>query len=112
MPETPVPAGAADADTALRIVEPGIAVLTLQRPQRLNALTDATVAEIGRRLDAVHADLSLRVLILTGAGRGFCAGFDLGEAASAPGQDVHGEAAAWTMRQEAFASLVARLRGL
>jgi len=117
MPEVAGPPGAAardsmDGDTAFEVIEPGIARLTLQRPERLNALTDASVAEIGRRLGAVNADPALRVLILTGAGRGFCAGFDLGEAASAPGQDVYGEAAAWTLRQEAFASLVTRLRGL
>jgi len=114
MPEAAVPSGesAEEGDTSFDVVEPGIAVLTLRRPQRLNALTDASVVEIGRRLDAVNADPSLRVLIITGAGRGFCAGFDLGEAASAPGQDAHGEAAAWTLRQEAFASLVTRLRGL
>ena len=64
-----------------RLVEPGIALLRCDRPQRLNALTDATVAEIGRLLDAVGADPALRVLIVTGAGRGFCAGFDLGVAA-------------------------------
>src|SRR3982750_4013207 len=93
MPEAAVPSGgsADGGDTALDVVEPGIAVLTLQRARRLNALTDATVVEIGRRLEAVNADPSLRVLILTGAGRGFCAGFDLGEAAFSPRQGAHRE---------------------
>src|SRR3954467_2792733 len=100
MPEAAVPSGgsADGGDTALDVVEPGIAVLTLQRARRLNALTDATVVEIGRRLEAVHAHRSLRVRILTGAGRGFCAGVVLGEAASAPGQDSPRFAAARPLR--------------
>lgn len=92
--------------------EPGIALLRLNRPRPLNALTDAMVAEIGRLLDVVNADAQLRVLVLTGEGRGFCAGFDLTLAAQAPEQAALGEATAWTLRQEAFASLVTRLRAL
>jgi enoyl-CoA hydratase len=92
--------------------ESGIAVLTLNRPARLNALTDDMVAELSRTLDALAADGSLRVLILTGAGRGFCAGFDLTLAAEAPLTQELGEAAAWTARQESFAGIVTRLRAL
>ena len=92
--------------------EPGIALLRLDRPQCLNALTDDTVAAIGRHLDAVSADPTVRVLIVTGEGRGFCAGFDLSLAGDAPGSAELGEAAAWTLRQEAFAALVTRLRAL
>lgn len=96
----------------LETLEPGIAVLRLCHPARLNALSDEAVAEVGRLLVLVDADQSLRVLILTGEGRGFCAGFDLSLAAAAPGQDELGEAAAWMQRQETFAGLVTRLRGL
>lgn len=96
----------------LLTVEPGIALLRLERPKFLNALTDATVAEIGRLLDVVNADNAVRVLIVTGEGRGFCAGFDLGLAADAPGSAALGETPAWMRRQEAFAGLVTRLRGL
>ena len=92
--------------------EPGIALLTLDRPRKLNALTDDSVALIGRLLDAVAADAACRVLVITGAGRGFCSGFDLAEAGSAPGSAELGESAAWMMRQEAFAALVTRLRAL
>ena len=101
-----------EAGARLEHVEAGIAVLWLDRPKFLNALTDTTVAEIGRLLDEVSADQRLRVLVLTGAGRGFCAGFDLGHAADAPGSAEIGETPAWMMRQEAFASLVTRLRAL
>ncbi|HMO47786.1 MAG TPA: enoyl-CoA hydratase-related protein [Rubrivivax sp.] len=92
--------------------EPGIALLTLSRPRALNALSDAMVAELSARLDALVAQRELRVLILTGAGRAFCAGFDLSLAASAPGEDEEGAAAAWSLRQERFAALVTKLRGL
>jgi enoyl-CoA hydratase len=101
-----------DGDVRLEEAEPGIARLVLARPAVLNALADATVAAIRRRLDAVDADPALQVLILTGEGRAFCAGFDLSEAETAPGEADVGPAAAWTARQEAFASLVTRLRAL
>ncbi len=90
----------------------GIALLRLERPRVLNALTDDMVAAIGRLLDVVSADPKTRVLVITGEGRGFCAGFDLGLASDAPGSAELGETPAWMMRQEAFASLVTRLRAL
>jgi enoyl-CoA hydratase len=101
-----------NAGARLEQPEPGIALLRLDRPDNLNALTDTTVAEIGRLLDLVNADHAVRVLIVTGEGRGFCAGFDLGLAADAPGSAELGETTAWMLRQEAFASLVTRLRAL
>ncbi len=103
-----------ESPTALRLTqaEPGIAVLTLARPRALNALTDAMVSDLARLLDQVSADPAIRVLVITGEGRGFCAGFDLSLADKAPGQDALGEATAWTLRQELFASLVTRLRAL
>ncbi|MDR3453439.1 MAG: enoyl-CoA hydratase-related protein [Rhodoferax sp.] len=92
--------------------EDGIALLRLDRPRHLNSLTDDTVTEIGRLLDTLAADSKIRVLVITGEGRGFCAGFDLGLASDAPGSAELGETPAWMMRQEAFASLVTRLRAL
>lgn len=89
----------------------GVALLRLNRPHRLNALDDETVREIGRLLDRVADDDACRVLILSGQGRGFCAGFDLSLAADAPGS-ADGETQAWMKRQELFAGLVTRLRGL
>jgi len=63
----------------------GVARLTLNRPDRLNSFNDAMHAEVRDALEQVAADASARVLLLTGAGRGFCAGQDLGDRAVAPG---------------------------
>jgi 2-(1,2-epoxy-1,2-dihydrophenyl)acetyl-CoA isomerase len=51
--------------------------LRLNRPARLNALTEESVAELAAGLRAVRADGATRVVVLTGAGRGFCAGSDV-----------------------------------
>lgn len=62
-------------------IQDGVARLTLNRPDKLNSFTDAMHAELRTALDAVQEDKSARVLVLTGAGRGFCAGQDLGDRA-------------------------------
>ena len=62
----------------------GIVVATLNRPDRLNALTFSVFGELERLAAAIGADDSARVLVLTGAGRGFCAGLDLDDAATLP----------------------------
>ena len=66
-------------------VRDGVARLTLNRPDRLNSFNDAMHAEVREALAALRADASVRVMLLTGAGRGFCAGQDLGDRAVAPG---------------------------
>ena len=63
----------------------GVARITLNRPDRLNTFNDAMHAELRQALDRVRADASVRALLLTGAGRGFCAGQDLSDRAVAPG---------------------------
>ncbi len=67
--------------------EAGVARLTLNRPERLNSFTDAMHAEVRDALAKVRADAAVRVLLLTGAGRGFCAGQDLADRAVAPGAE-------------------------
>ena len=66
-------------ETITYSVEAGIARLTLNRPDRLNSFTDAMHAEVRQALDALEADAGARVLVLSGAGRGFCAGQDLND---------------------------------
>lgn len=55
----------------------GIATVTLNRPERLNALSAELMTELGKALDEIEADAAMRCLLLTGAGRGFCSGADL-----------------------------------
>jgi 2-(1,2-epoxy-1,2-dihydrophenyl)acetyl-CoA isomerase len=60
-------------------VEAGVARLTLNRPDKLNSFTGEMHAELRTALDSVQADKAVRVLVLTGAGRAFCAGQDLAD---------------------------------
>lgn len=64
----------------------GVARITLNRPDRLNSFTAAMHGELRAALHA--AAISARVIVLTGAGRGFCAGQDLNDRAVAPGEAV------------------------
>jgi enoyl-CoA hydratase/carnithine racemase len=66
-------------------VRDGVATLTLHRPDRLNAISFPMLEELGRRLLEAEADDAVRVVILTGAGRGFCSGLDLKDAAQGKG---------------------------
>jgi enoyl-CoA hydratase len=63
--------------TTLETLRDGIRVLTLRRPEKLNALSWEMVDEVDATLAAVAADRSVRALVLTGEGRGFCSGTDL-----------------------------------
>jgi len=55
----------------------GVLVLRLNRPERLNALNDGLVAELRQTFAALAGERDVRVVILTGAGRGFCSGIDV-----------------------------------
>jgi 2-(1,2-epoxy-1,2-dihydrophenyl)acetyl-CoA isomerase len=74
-----------DYQTIQFTVADGIARLTLNRPDRLNSFTAVMHEEVARVLADAERDEAVRVLVLTGAGRGFCAGQDLGDRAVAPG---------------------------
>ncbi len=91
---------------------PEITVVTLNRPDKLNALSYELVEELHRCLDALAADNTCRVVVLTGAGRGFCAGLDL----SAPNPEQTGGGTEFPrsgMRwQERIADLTAKLHRL
>lgn len=64
--------------TTLKLERDGrIARLTLNRPERLNAINEAMPGEIRRAIEAANADDAVHVIVLQGAGRAFCAGYDL-----------------------------------
>jgi enoyl-CoA hydratase/carnithine racemase len=89
----------------------GVALLTLSRPDRLNAIDHVMVAELQQTCAAIADDESVRALVLTGAGRGFCAGIDLRDF----GPDVPGPEAPALDRmrfQETMAALPGLLRDL
>jgi enoyl-CoA hydratase/carnithine racemase len=62
-----------------------VATITLNRPDRLNAITGTMLAGLSRMLVECDADREVRAVVLTGAGRGFCAGLDLQDVAAGTG---------------------------
>ncbi len=71
-------------ETILFSIEAGAGRLTLNRPDRLNSFTVQMHGEIAEALTTVESDKSVRALLITGAGRGFCAGQDLSDRAVSP----------------------------
>ena len=74
-------------------VTDGILTVTLNRPERLNAVTDRTISELLDALDRADRDDDVRVVIFTGAGRGYCAGADLSERAQTMADSASTQAA-------------------
>jgi len=88
-----------DFKTILLDINDGIATLTLNRPEALNALSMELVQEIRQAVLAVEEDSSARVLLITGAGRGFCSGADLkGSKTAGDSGDSMGERTGERMR--------------
>ncbi|MEY2468819.1 MAG: enoyl-CoA hydratase [Actinomycetota bacterium] len=101
------------SDTVLlERVTPEITQLTLNRPEKLNAMNEELIDAIYTRCDEIEDDPDCRVVILTGAGRGFCAGLDLGGFGSAPRQKGWGGPAAGMAVQQHIAGVMPRLRAL
>jgi enoyl-CoA hydratase/carnithine racemase len=114
-----------DTDAATRIVlierEGGIAVLTLNRPDRLNALNTALLAGLRDAMQELAADDTVHAVIVTGAGRAFCAGADLADMSQVNTRDLNDPARASTRSvfdelEEAFEAfpkpLIAAVNGL
>lgn len=73
-----------DSDKVVRYeLRDGVATVTLDRPDTLNAMNDPLMLDLDEALERVVADESVRVVVLTGAGRGFCSGADLSSGADA-----------------------------
>jgi len=90
-------------------VDEGVATLTLNRPERLNAFTAALHEALAAALERCAGDAAIRALLITGAGRGFCAGQDLNERKPILGEPQHDFGGAL---ERYYNPLIRRLRGL
>lgn len=96
----------------------GVTLLTLNRPERLNAVTFDLVDDLHEALEGLQNDSACRVVVLTGEGRGFCSGIDLqvigdpGRPAGTDAPEADGRSAAhtWMLSQKHIAALVPRMR--
>ena len=86
--------------------------LTLNRPDQLNAMTAELCQALHQELDSVAAERACRAVIITGAGRGFCAGLDLHGYGTAPENDGSDEPRDRLANQEHMSRLILRLRAL
>ena len=89
-----------------------VAVATLNRPQSLNSFTRQMHHELWAALDRAEANPGIRALVITGAGRGFCAGVDLSEFDFAPGPDWAARVDPGPIIEQAFNPTVRRLQAL
>jgi enoyl-CoA hydratase len=90
----------------------GVALVTLNRPGALNAMNAALVAGLHDALAQLRHDRECRVIVLTGAGRAFCAGLDLKEGASPPETAGLGRPQAGLIVQQSIATLVPAMRAM
>jgi enoyl-CoA hydratase len=92
----------------------GVVVLTLNRPEKLNAMDTTLVTELHAALDEVGRRPECRVIVLTGAGKGFCAGLDLGGYGPPPQDEGHGTGRVQQgfAVQQQIAALIPKLRRL
>jgi enoyl-CoA hydratase/carnithine racemase len=98
----------------LLVEEPAAHVrrLTLNRPEKLNAMTSELCEALHEELRRIAIDRSCRAVVLTGAGRAFCAGLDLGGYGAAPGNDGSDESRDRLGNQEHMSRLILELRAL
>jgi len=89
-----------------------VALVTLNRPQALNSFTRQMHHDLWAALDLAEADAKIRALVITGAGRGFCAGADLSEFDFAPGPDLVKRADPGPVIDQAFNPTARRLQNL
>ncbi|MFI8975238.1 enoyl-CoA hydratase/isomerase family protein [Nocardia asteroides] len=93
-------------------VENGVATLTLNRPEKLNALTAEVFLQLRRHLATLATRADIRCLVLAGAGRSFCAGHDLAVVATAEATESRFAEAETIDELEAFpAPTIARIQG-
>ena len=100
------------ASSVLYETRGAVALVTLNRPQALNSFTRQMHHDLWTALDLAEADLTIRALVITGAGRGFCAGADLSEFDFAPGPDLVKRADPGPVIDQAFNPTARRLQNL
>src|SRR5688500_1276215 len=93
-------------------IEDGIDLVTLDRPSSLNSMNNELIGDLHDTLDAISHDRDCRVVILTGEGRGFCAGLDLRGFGEPPHLGDVGAVPAGMTTQQHIAALVPKLRAL
>ena len=98
--------------TVLYEVRGSVGLVTLNRPQSLNSFTRQMHQELWAVLDRINADKAVRVAILTGAGRGFCAGADLAEFDFEPGPNLVQRADPGPVIEQAFNPSIRKLMDL
>src|SRR3954468_4826980 len=100
-----------DSDVLLseRVAEK-VHLLTLNRPDRLNTMTAELCEALHRELAVLEADRSCRAIVITGAGRGFCAGLDLEGYGESPGADGSDASRDRSANQMHMSRLILRLR--
>jgi enoyl-CoA hydratase len=91
---------------------PHVRRLTMNRPEQLNAMTAELCGTLHSELAAISSDRSTRAVILTGAGRGFCAGLDLHGYGASPENDGSDEARDRLANQQHMSTLILELRAL
>jgi len=100
------------SDIELDSPHPGVTRITLNLPERLNAMRTDLVQGLHAALDTIAVDHGCRVVVLTGAGRGFCAGLDLGGYGQAPHTEDFGPTQAGFEVQKHIAKLIPHMRSL
>ena len=103
---------ASQASSVLYEARGAVALVTLNRPQALNSFTRQMHHDLWAALDMAEADSKIRALVVTGAGRGFCAGADLSEFDFAPGPDLVKRADPGPVIDQAFNPTARRLQNL
>ena len=100
------------ASSVLYETRGAVALVTLNRPQALNSFTRQMHHDLWTALDLAEADSTIRALVITGAGRGFCAGADLSEFDFTPGPDLVKRADPGPVIDQAFNPTARRLQNL
>lgn len=100
------------AEIELTYPREGTALVTMNRPEKLNAMTSTMVESLHQTFTDIGKSRDIRVVVLTGSGRGFCAGLDLAGYGDAPGFEWNGSVEKGFAVQKHIASLIPKMRSI